>query len=353
MADRDPGPISQAVAAAPVKRSAGQRLRKWAAMISVPGLLVGGTTAYYIANDHYVSTDNAYVQQDKVSIASEISGRIVAVSVRENQAVKAGDLLFRIDPDPIRIALAQADATIAAAVVKVGTMETELETTGVDIASAREDVAFFTEEFKRQSALMERGFTTRARLQAAEHALSEARSKLADAQANARKAQAALASGSAASRTNPAVLAGQVQREKAMLDLSKTEVRAPVSGVISQSERLQIGQMMTQGLPALTIVANGRSWIEANFKETDLADMRIGQPAELTFDAYPDLRLRGRVASIGAGTGSEFSVLPAQNANGNWVKVTQRVPVRIAIEETPARPLLAGLSTHVRIDTSR
>ena len=111
--------------------------------------------------------------------------------------------------------------------------------------------------------------------------------------------------------------------------------------------------MMSTGLPALTIVVSERSWIEANFKETDLAAMRVGQPAKLSFDAYPDLEIRGRVASIGAGTGSEFSVLPAQNANGNWVKVTQRVPVRIAIDGKPSRQLIAGLSTHVSIDTSK
>jgi membrane fusion protein (multidrug efflux system) len=110
---------------------------------------------------------------------------------------------------------------------------------------------------------------------------------------------------------------------------------------------------MVSGLPALTIVASDRSWVEANFKETDLADMRVGQPATLSFDAYPGIAMKGHVASIGAGTGSEFSVLPAQNANGNWVKVTQRVPVRIAIDGKPARPLIAGLSTHVTVDTSR
>lgn len=353
MAEADPRIDAQAHADAPVRA---KPVRKWlrlAVMLSVPLLLLAGGLAYYIANDHYVSTDNAYLQQDKVSVASEVGGRIVEVAVKENQHVNAGDLLFRIDPEPFRIAVAQAEATIAAAQVKVVTLQTDLGNSSVDIDSAREDVAFYTEEYKRQSALMERGFTTKARLQAAEHALSEARTKLARAEGDARMARAALASGSAAPGVNPGVLAGQVQRDKALIDLGKTEIRAPASGTVSQADRLQFGQMMVQGLPALTIVSDGYGWVEANFKETDLANMRVGQPAEIRFDAYPKMKLKGRVASIGAGTGSEFSVLPAQNASGNWVKVTQRVPVRIEILEKPGRQMIAGLSAHVRIDTGK
>ena len=330
-----------------------RRFARLALMASVPLLLVGGATAYYIANDHYVSTDNAYVQQDKVSISAEVGGRIIDVAVSENDVVNKGDLLFRIDPEPYRIAIEQADAAIAAAQVRVSALETEFQTTGIDIDSAREDVAFYEKEYQRQSTLMQAGFTTRARLQAAEHALSNARSRVASAQAGATKARAALATGSAAPGVNPAIKAGQAQRDQAMLNLSRTEVRAPVSGIVSQADRLQPGQMMVQGLPGVTIVASSKSWVEANFKETDLAHMRVGQPAEITFDAYPDLKVRGKVSSIGAGTGSEFSVLPAQNANGNWVKVTQRVPVRISITDKPKRAMIAGLSAHVRIDTNK
>ena len=332
------------------------RKRRWgqlALMASLPLALIVGGAWYHIANEHYVSTDNAYVQQDKVSVSALVTGDIVAVAVRENQPVRAGDLLFRIDQEPFRIAIAQADAAMAAAQVKVVGLETELGNSSVDINAATEDVRFFEQEYGRQSELMRRGFTTRALLQAAEHALSDARSKLGDAQATARSARAALATAPVAPGGNPAVLAAQAQKRKALLDLSRTEVRAQVSGTVTQADRLQLGQFMTSGLPALTIVVSDNSWVEANFKETELAHMRVGQPAELSFDAYPDMKLKGHIASIGAGTGSEFSVLPAQNANGNWVKVTQRVPVRIAIDGKPPHPLIAGLSTHVRIDTNK
>lgn len=351
MAESDP---KFEVTAEPARalRHAG-RWRRVALMASLPLLLIGGAIAYYKSTEHIVATDNAYVQQDKVSVSALVTGEIIEVLVRENQQVRAGDLLFRIDPEPTRIALAQADAAIAAAQVKVIGLQTAFNSTGVDIAGASEDISFYEQEYRRQSELMERGFTTRARLQAAQHALDDARSKLAEAQADAAEARAALATGSVAPGVNPALLSAQAQRRRAQLDLARTEVRAPASGMVSQADRLQIGQMITTGLPALTLVISERSWIEANFKETDLARMRVGQPAKLTFDAYPDMKLRGRIASIGAGTGSEFSVLPAQNATGNWVKVTQRVPVRIAIDGKPTRPLIAGLSTHVSIDTSK
>lgn len=329
-----------------------RRARGVALMLSVPVIVIGAAAAWYFANDHYVSTDNAYVHQDKVSVSAEVGGRIVEVKVRENQHVQAGDLLFRIDAEPYRIAASQATAVIADAQVKVGAMRADLDGAQAEIDAAREAVSFYQTALRRQSDLMGTGFTTRAALEKAQNDLAQARGRLADGLATQAKRRADLATGAAAPGINPAILAGQVQRDQAMLNLRRTEVRAPVGGIVSQAERLQVGQMLAQSLPALSIVIDGKSWIEANFKETDLKAMRIGQPVEIDVDAYPGT-LKGHVSSIGAGTGSEFSVLPAQNANGNWVKVTQRVPVRIAIDQRLDRPLIAGLSTHVRIDTSR
>ena len=326
------------------------RVRRWVLMLGVP-LILGAVGGYFwLTSGRYVSTDNAYVQQDKVAVASDVAGRIVEVDVAENQHVEAGDILFRIDPDPYRIALAQAQAAIAGAQVNVVSLRSSYAASVPDIAAAQDRVRLAQEALGRQHALMARGFTTKTDLQAAQHEVTQARLAVSNAQASAAEAKAKLATGSAVPGQNPAIAAAIAQRQAAELNLKRTVVRAPVSGTISQSDRLQVGQMMVIGLPAVSIVANASSWVEANFKETELDHMRIGQPATVSFDAYPELQLKGHVASIGAGTGSEFSVLPAQNANGNWVKVTQRVPVRIAIDDKSPRPLIAGLSAKIKVD---
>ena len=353
MADADPNfrPAIAAPIETPVVAAAPRR--RWLRplmMFGVPALilLVGGYV--WLTSGRFVSTDNAYVQQDKVAVSADVAGRIVQVAVRENQPVKAGDLLFRVDPAPYEIAVEQANAGIANAQVGVATLISNYQGTNADIAAARDAIVAAQEDYGRQAALMKRGFTTRARLEQSQHALQQARAQLGNAQASAAEARAKIGTGAAVPGQNPAIATAQVQRAKAALDLSRTAVRAPVAGTISQSNRLQVGQMMISGLPAVSIVASDRSWIEANFKETDLAKMRIGDPAEVRFDAYPGLHLKGHVASIGAGTGSEFSVIPAQNATGNWVKVTQRVPVRVAIDERSPRQLIAGISADVTVD---
>jgi membrane fusion protein, multidrug efflux system len=327
--------------------------RRWlrvAMLLAVPLLLAALGGFFWLTSGRYASTDNAYVQQDKVSVSSDVGGRIVQTLVKENGRVEKGDVLFRIDPVPYEIAVSQARAALANAQVQLDTLRTEYQGKGADIQGARIAIQAAQEDFARQSALMSRGFTTRSTYLNAQHTLEQARVQLANAQAEALQAQARLRSGSAVPGVNPQIAAARAQLDQALLNLSRTTVRAPASGIVSQSERLQVGNQIVQGLPALSIVIGDRTWVEANFKETQLNKIRVGQPVEVSFDAYTGLKLKGHVASFGAGTGSEFSVLPAQNANGNWVKVTQRVPVRIVLDEASPRPLIAGLSADVKVD---
>ncbi|MBX9663966.1 HlyD family secretion protein [Novosphingobium sp.] len=320
------------------------------AMLVVPALIVGGALVWWFGSPGEVSTDNAYVKQDIVSIAGEVNGLVVAVNVRENQQVKAGDVLFRIDPTSYEVAIRQADAQIASAQANITALSADVGANAANIAGARDDLALAEAQYAREKALLDRGFNTRARMDEAQHAVAAARDRLASVAAEVQKARAQLATGAQVPGQNPQVAAAQATRAKAALDLTRTVVRAPVSGRVTQVTRLQIGQMVFTGVPMLSIVREGGARVEANFKETDLAHMRPGQPAEVKLDAYPGLKLKGHVDSIGAGTGSEFSVLPAQNATGNWVKVTQRVPVRIAIDSSSGdRPLIAGLSANVTV----
>jgi membrane fusion protein, multidrug efflux system len=329
---------------------------RFAVMISVPLLLAAITGYFWYTSGRSAETDNAYVQQDKVAVATEVGGKIIAVYVKENQQVKVGDLLYKIDPKPYLISIAQADAQIAQAEVTVGTLRSTLATNDSEIAAARDSVKFAQENYARNDALMRRGFNTRTNMDSAHHNLVQAQQDLQSAQASAAEDRARMATGSANTGQAPAIAAALATKAQAELQLSRTEVRAPVAGTATQMSNLHVGQMLVVGLSAVTIVSSNKSWIEANFKETDLNKMRPGLRANVKIDAYPGMNLKGHVESLGAGTGSEFSILPAQNATGNWVKVTQRVPVRIAIDDKPARPLLAGLSASVTVlfgDSSR
>lgn len=320
--------------------------KRIALMLLVPLLLLALGAYFYLSGRDTVETDNAQVKQDITSVGAQVTGPISAVYVKEGQRVRAGQLLFRIDPAPFQVALMQAEAQLAQAQLAERQVVTQAAGTGSDIVGAQGQLTIAERALARQGELLRQGFTTRVRYDEALAQVTQARTALADARARAANAQAALAP----SGDQPGEQAARAAIAQARLNLQRTEVRAPTAGVVASTDRLLAGQQAVPGIGLLSIVGSGDAWIEANFKEKDLARMVPGQRVTVEIDAYPGLELSGRVASIGAGTGSEFAILPAQNANGNWVKVTQRVPVRIRFDRKPAKPMIAGLSATVSVD---
>jgi len=320
-------------------------------MWSIPLLIAAVGLFLWLTSGRTVETDNAYVKQDVTAISTQVNGPVAAVYVRENQHVNKGDILYRIDPAPFEAALHAAQAQLAAARLQTNELVAQAQGTGADIRGEEANLSIARRALDRQAALMRRGFTTKADYDDALNEVTKAENQLADARSRANIASTAIAPNG----NQPAIAAALAAVEKARLDLEHTVIRAPASGIVAKSDRLLVGQSAITGIAMLSIVGDKQAWVEANFKEGDLAKMAVGQPADVEFDAYPDLKLKGHVASIGSGTGSEFSVLPAQNANGNWVKVTQRVPVRIAFDQKPPREMIAGLSStvEVRIDGKR
>ena len=313
-------------------------------MLLVPALLLFGGIYYWVSSGDSVSTDNAAVKQDIVSVSAQVNGPVIAVNVKNGDRVKRGDILFRIDPAPFRVALEQAEAQLAAAHLQTSQLRTQAAGTGADITGSSANLQIKRNALSRQAALLKRGFTTRADYEDALNEVRTAETALADARARAANAHAAIAPGE-----QPSVAQAQAAVDKARLDLSRTEVRAPMDGTIANSDRLQVGQMAVQGVGMLSLVHDQTAWVEANFKEKDVGKMVPGQKAKIEIDAYPGVDFKAHIQSVGAGTGSEFAIIPAQNANGNWVKVTQRVPVRVAFDGNPGKPLIAGLSTTVTV----
>jgi membrane fusion protein (multidrug efflux system) len=315
-------------------------------MLIVPALLVVGGIYLWLASGGSESTDNAQVKTDIVSVTAQVTGPVVDVGVRNGDHVNRGDVLFRIDPAPFKVALEQAQAQLAAAHLQTSLLRTQAAGTGADITGAQANLAIKQNALDRQQALLKKGFTTRADYDDALNDVKTAETDLADARARAANASAAIAPGQ-----QPSVAQAQAAVDKAQLDLERTVVRAPMAGEVANADRLQIGTQVVSGVGAVSIVHSDSAWIEANFKEKQLTDMRPGQPVTVKIDAYPGEKFKAHVESIGAGTGSEFSLLPAQNANGNWVKVTQRVPVRVVFDGKPSKPMIAGLSAVVTVST--
>jgi membrane fusion protein (multidrug efflux system) len=332
------------------KKLAGKGSLKTVLMLIVPALLLLAGGYYWLTSGGSVSTDDAQVKQDIVSVSPQVNGQIVQVLVRNGARVHRGDLLFRVDPAPYRVALEQAQATLASARVQTQVLRTTAAGTGGDITGAQANLAIKRNALGRQQALLRQGFTTRSDYEDALNEVRSAETQLSDARARAANASAAVAPGE-----QPQIAQAQAAVDKAKLELSRTEVRAPMDGVIENADNLQVGQMAVTGVGMVSLVHSATAWVEANFKEKDVGKMVPGQAATVEVDAYGGQKFEGHVQSIGAGTGSEFSLLPAQNANGNWVKVTQRVPVRIAFNSTPSRPMIAGLSVTatVRFDDKK
>jgi len=328
-----------------VKRQLRPTNKRAVLMLSIPLLIAVVGLYFWLTSGATVGTDNAYVKQDVTAISTQVNGPVAAVYVDENQHVNKGDLLYKIDPRPFEAALHAAEAQLAAARLQTSQLVVQEAGTGADIRGEQANLDIARRAFERQATLLKRGFTTRSDYDDAMNEVTKAEMDLADARARSNNAAAAIAPGG----NQPAIAAAQAAVEKARLDLEHTVIRAPSAGIIAKSDRLLVGQTAITGVSMLSIVGDKQAWVEANFKEGDLAKMGVGQPATIKFDAYPGLKMTGHVASIGSGTGSEFSVLPAQNANGNWVKVTQRVPVRIAFDKKPPREMIAGLSSTVEV----
>lgn len=320
--------------------------------IAGPIAVIGFFSWEWWHSSREVDTSNAYVKAERVMVSAQVPGRVVEVAVGQNEAVKKGELLFRLDPEPLRIALEQAQARLALVGNQADASRAQVRGAGSSIASADETVHWAERDLARMQDLAARQLVPRKNLDDARHALAEARMQRDTARATQAEAAAALG-GDAAAPVNalPEYRAALAAVEKARFDLQQASVYAPVAGVVGGHD-LQAGEYLNAGQVAMPLVASDPVWVEANFKETDMAKLRIGQGAKITVDGYPGEEWAARVASISPGSGSEFSVLPAQNASGNWVKIVQRIPVRLELLPGQSHPqvLRAGMSAEVTVD---
>jgi membrane fusion protein (multidrug efflux system) len=338
-------PISEPVP----RRGRLRRLLLWGG----PLLLTAAVLTLYLRGGRIVSSDNAYVHAGKLTVMAEVSGTVTAVAVGENERVKAGDLLFRLDDEPYRIAVAQATAQLGAVRLELATLRGTYRQKLAALDEAREQLTFATTELGRQEDLRERDVSTPAALDAAQHAVDAATRRVAVLQQEAATALATLGGDAAApDERNPRFAAARAVLDKAERDLRNTAVTAPMSGTVTNVANLPIGRVLAAGQPAFALVSDDDVWIEANLKETEITYLKAGAPVEIEIDSYPHQQWHGRVAGIGPATGAEFALIPPQNASGNWVKTVQRIPVRVQVDAfDPERPLRAGMSAEVKIDT--
>lgn len=323
------------------------------ALVAVVGFLA------WLMGGRYVETDNAYIRAPKLIVSSKVSGTVTEVRVREGQAVKKGDVLFALDQAAYRIAVDNAKAQLAQASLTVEAMKQDYHRMQSDIEAQQSQMRLAEATFDRAAALMKTGATTAVAFDQARFALNAAQSQNQSLNEQAKVLLAKLGGKpDIPVAEHPSYLQAKAQLDEAQRQFDLTVVAAPFDGIVTQVDHLQPGQYLAaataglSGTGAVALVGSEEIWVDANFKETDLTFVRNGNPATITVDAFPGTKFTGRVASISPASGAEFSVLPAQNASGNWVKVVQRIPVRIVLDKKAGGPALrAGMSVGATIDT--
>jgi len=327
-------------AAAPVRRRRG-------AVIGAGVLVTLLATSYFLFfRGGHVSTDNAYINRPVVSMTAQVSGQVARVAVQDNQQVHRGELLLQIDPRPFEIALAQAEASLALARQGVNQGTAGIQAAAADVQERRSDLAQARADAARAHELAPRGYLSRQDIEKADTRVKSLTAELQAAEARLEQARAQLGRDG---DDNVNVKAAQAAVDAARLKLDYTRISAPFDGTVSNLS-LQNGSLVQAGLPLFALIGDHEVWVDANFKETQFKRLRPGQQAEIRADMYPGHVFHGVVQSISGGSGTAFSLLPPQNATGNWVKVTQRVPVKIVITDAdPKLPLRIGTSADARV----
>jgi membrane fusion protein (multidrug efflux system) len=322
-------------------------------LLGGPILLLVAVAWFYFTGGRYVSTDDAYVQVARTDISSNISGRVTSIEVKDNQLVHSGDILFKLDDSDYAIAVADAKAKLEAAKLQIIGLKATYLQRAADVQEAKDTMAYQQHELERQQSLTKQGISSQAELDKVHHALDAAKQQVDAATQQEQNTRAALADNPDIDvNTHPSVEQAQAALDRATLNLSYTIIKAPVEGIVTKVDLLQVGSYIKSATPVFALVSDRDIWVEANFKETDLTHMIVGQEAITEIDTYPGKKFHGKVISLSPGTGSSFSLLPPENASGNWVKVVQRLPVRISIENSdPQIQLQSGLSVTVTADT--
>ena len=329
-------------------------LKRSVFLIVIPLLAVCVGLYLYAAGGRYVSTDNAYVKANVIIISPEISGRVTSVLVVDNQAVEANDILLQLDSSPLEITLNRARAQMAVIRTELESLRADYGETVVQAQQAEDKVRHLDKRYKRQRKLLKQGLSSEEKHDEAKHNLQVARREVQIIQQRVQRVLAQLAGNEVLPvDQHPRYLTAQTTYDQAAIDLKATTIRAPASGIVSNM-KLQVGEYAQAGKPIFSLIENQPIWVEANLKETQLTHILPGQQATIVADAYPDKIWESVISSIAPATGAEFSILPPQNASGNWVKVVQRIPINLVITDQANGPQLrAGMTVSVRIDTRR